>query len=232
MTVATDEEDERRRLAPGEDLVVDPPRQGRLRTLAVGGGVAVPEALGGRGTLLVAGLGGLDGRLLRRGDHLPLGDAATGGAPHHPEAATAVRRALFDPAPPIRILPGPDADRFEASALDTLLGASWVLSPTGDRSGLRLDGPALGRRDRDAAVSAPMVWGAIQVPAGGQPIVLGPDHPTTGGYPILAVVIGADRGRLAVRRPGSTVRFAAVSLDEARRAWREHQAALALVGSG
>jgi allophanate hydrolase subunit 2 len=69
-----------------------------------------------------------------------------------------------------------------------------------------------------------MVRGAIQVTLSGEPIVLGPDHPTTGGYPLIAAVIRADQGRLCARRPGTPVRFSAVSVDEAREAWRQHVA--------
>jgi allophanate hydrolase subunit 2 len=70
-----------------------------------------------------------------------------------------------------------------------------------------------------------MVRGALQVPSGAAPIVLGPDHPTTGGYPVLAVVIRADLGALLARRPGAAVRFQAVTVEEARRAWCAHRAA-------
>jgi allophanate hydrolase subunit 2 len=81
---------------------------------------------------------------------------------------------------------------------------------------MRLRGPALARLDDDRGASVPMVRGAIEVPASGEPIVLGPDHPTTGGYPVLAVVIRADQGALAARRPGAAVRFEAVTLEQAR----------------
>lgn len=172
----------------------------RVRYLAVRGGVEVPVVQGGRGTLLVAAFGGMDGRALRRGDRL-----AAGRSP----------RASFEPpsAPPpsdpraLRVLAGPDRDRFPPAALEALLGAPWVVSPRSDRIGVRLAGPALARCDADSGESAPMVRGAIQVPGSGEPIVLGPDHPTTGGYPVVATVLRADWGALMARAVGATVRF-------------------------
>ena len=176
----------------------------RVRYVAVRGGVAVAEVLGGRGTLLVAGLGGHGGRPLRVGDVLPIG------------ATKGIAARALPPAPdadaPIRVVPGPDLDRFGASALDVLLGSEYRVSPRSDRVGLRLVGPSLERAGDDAGVSAPMVRGAIQVPASGEPIVLGPDHPTMGGYPVVATVTSGDVGALMMRRPGSVVRFVAAAL--------------------
>jgi allophanate hydrolase subunit 2 len=159
----------------------------------------VPEVLGGRGTLPVAGLGGHEGRPLRKGDLLPVGHApgCAGDPPPLPRADT-----------PIRIVPGPDLERFSSKALDVLLGSEFRVSPRSDRVGTRLTGPPLERMGDDAGASAPMVRGAIQVPASGEPIVLGPDHPTMGGYPVLATVLSGDVGPLMMRAPGRAVLFA------------------------
>src|SRR5207237_5954503 len=119
----------------------------------------VPQVLGGRGTLLAAAFGGFEGRALRRGDVLPVG-GATG-------EAQLARDPPLDLDAPVRVRAGPDLDRFGASALPALLAGPWKLSPASDRTGTRLEGPALERADSDAAVSAPMVPGAIQVPKAG-----------------------------------------------------------------
>jgi allophanate hydrolase subunit 2 len=102
---------------------------------------------------------------------------------------------------------GPDDARFSPEALHVLLGEPFSLSPSSDRTGSRLVGPPLPRLDADDLASAPMVAGAIEVPASGDPIVLGPDHPTTGGYPVLAVIVRADLGRFHARPVGATIRF-------------------------
>ncbi len=174
----------------------------RVRYLAVRGGFDVPEVLGGRGTLLVAALGGHQGRPLRRGDVLPL------GAPKAFEPGVQPPLDL-DLQAPVRVRPGPDLASFAEGALETLFNSTWQLMPESDRTGTRLAGPLLARSGGDAALSAPMVPGAIQVPRAGAPIVLGPDHPTTGGYPLLGVVLQQDLGRFAARRVGQPVRFAA-----------------------
>jgi allophanate hydrolase subunit 2 len=174
----------------------------RVRYLAVRGGIDVPLVLGGRGTLLSAGFGGYDGRLLRRGDVL---------RPARAPACAGIVPPPPDPASPIAVALGPDVHRFAPNAVDVLLASTFVVDTLSDRAGIRLRGPTLPRVDADSDLSAPMVRGAVQVPSGGQPIVLGPDHPTIGGYPVLATVTRASYGSLAARPIGSEVRFVAVS---------------------
>jgi 5-oxoprolinase (ATP-hydrolysing) subunit C len=198
------------RVEDGQSIMVPPPEHGVVRYMAVDGGLAVPEVLGGRGTLPVARVGGWEGRSLQAGDLVPLGPPST---------------VLGQPVPrppwrgEARVVLGPELSRFGPDAVDTLLSQPFTVSATGNRVGMRLHGPSLSVKDSGEGLSAPMVRGAIQVPAGGEPIVLGPDHPTLGGYPVIAVVIRADQGSLAAPRPGDVVRFRAVSVDEARALW-------------
>jgi 5-oxoprolinase (ATP-hydrolysing) subunit C len=202
----------------------------RVRYVAIRGGVDVPLVLGGRGTLLAGGFGGHEGRPLRRGDALRSGPAAdaprarpdpdeprAGPSPDAPRArpdpdgprAWVPPHLLdaLDPRAAIRVVPGPDIERFTPDALGMLLGSRFEVAVQSDRVGVRLRGVVLPRADDDASLSAPMVRGAIQVPYAGEPIVLGPDHPTTGGYPVLATVTRADVGALMARPLGATVRF-------------------------
>ena len=199
----------------GMSFTVPAPEDASVRYVAVEGGLAVPEVLGGRGTLLVARLGGHEGRMLRPGDALPLGDG--GGTPE-----TLAPSDALDAAAPIRVTLGPDVERFDTATVSSLLSGAFTVSPASDRVGMRLKGPKLAHGDEGAGTSRPMVRGAIQVTLSGEPIVLGPDHPTTGGYPLIAAVIRADWGRLCARRPGAPVRFHAVSPGEAREAWHQH----------
>lgn len=196
VTIASDD-GEAHTLAAGASLTIACDGA-RVRYVAVRGGVDVPEVLGGRGTLLVASLGGHEGRALRRGDRLRVGDAPAVDArlPEPPDLTAHVR-----------VVPGPDRARFPDDALELLVSSSFVIEARSDRVGIRLSGPPLPRLGSDSGTSAPMVRGAIQVPPSGAPIVLGPDHPTTGGYPVLATVITADFGSLAARPPGARVRF-------------------------
>lgn len=204
------------RVEEGERMEVPAPTQAQVSYVAVEGGLAVPEVLGGRGTLPVARLGGLEGRLLKRGDVLPLG--AGGGVRVEGSAALAVDSE-------VRVVLGPDLERFGPGVQEVLLGSTFTVSPASDRVGMRLRGPTLPQVDTGAGLSGPMVRGALQVPSSGEAIVLGPDHPTIGGYPVVAVVIRADWGLLAARRPGTAVRFRAVGVAEAREIWRRQASA-------
>jgi allophanate hydrolase subunit 2 len=159
----------------------------RLRAgiLAVPGGLDAPLVLGGRGAL--------PGQLLRAGDRLRARGGLARPIPPRPPASS---------EDPVRVILGPDPADTAA-----LLAADFTISPLGDRVGVRLAGPRL-----DAAPlssSAPMVRGAIQATPSGELVVLGPDHPTTGGYPVVAVVVSADLERLLLLRPGAHVRFRA-----------------------
>ncbi len=191
-----------RALAAGERATFTRPASARVHYIAVRGGVDVPLVLGGRGTLLSAGLGGHEGRALRRGDVLAVG--------HAPRADAAITASPEVDAPAaIAIAAGPDVDVFDEAALALLTSATFTISPSSDRTGTRLVGPPLPSRDATARASSPMVRGAFEITPDGAAIVLGPDHPTTGGYPVLACLRVLDFGRFMRLPLGSTVRFAA-----------------------
>lgn len=194
-------------LRAGEELRLEGPVSGLHAVLAVDGGLALPPQLGSQSTLLRAGLGGLEGRALRRGDRLPLGPART----------LSGRLGLRAPQRPsrLRVLIGPAFDELDAASRRAFWQAEWRVGPQSDRMGLRLAGPLL-RRSGPELLSHAVLPGLIQLPPGGQPIVLGVDAQTTGGYPRLAQLIEADLWCLAQLRPGEAVGFARVELDEAR----------------
>ena len=110
--------------------------------------------------------------------------------------------------------PGPRHDWFDAAAWSLLLTSEWITSARSDRTGVRLEGPALERVPDLVGVelaSEGMLRGSIQVSPDGAPTVLGPDHPVTGGYPVIAVVVDASLDRLAQLRPGQPVRLRLVA---------------------
>ncbi len=180
-----------------------------VRYLAVAGGVDVPEILGSRSTLVAAAFGGFEGRPIRAGDVLGVRAGVA------IDRAFAARPTVGDPPDPAIILvtPGPHRHRFAPESWDELLAATFRISVRGDRVGVRLDGPKIARQGDDRAPPAAMVRGAIQITTDGTPIVLGPDHPVTGGYPVLAVVGRASQALLARLRPHRALRF---RLDESR----------------
>jgi 5-oxoprolinase (ATP-hydrolysing) subunit C len=186
-----------RTLAAGDKLVVTSEPM-RCTYLAIRGGVAAPRILDGSGTLLCAGLG----RPLRANDGIDAGTSA---------ASTPLAAEPFVQRDMILVMPGPDLDAFDAGALAALTSAPYRVLPTSDRVGTRLAGPALPRRPGHRESSRPMVRGALEVPRDGQPIILGPEHPTTGGYPVIAVIATAELGRFFSIRLGGSVRFALTS---------------------
>jgi len=192
--------------------------------LGLAGGVAAHRVLGSVSTYATAGLGGIDGRALRSGDVLvPVrrGDLAGAGLSWPAEAAPHPATATG----PILFVPGPDLRHLDADVVDAFTAATWRIGRAGDRMGLRLEGTPLpaGRE----IVSHALVPGAIQLPSGGQPLVLLVDGPTVGGYPVLGVVTRAEMPRLGQLRPGAAVRFRAEEPHRARAAWRAQQAGLA-----
>jgi biotin-dependent carboxylase-like uncharacterized protein len=195
------------RLPAGEELRLDGPISGLHGVLAVDGGIALPPQLGSLSTQLRAGIGGLQGRALRGGDRLPLG----------PARALKGRLGLRPPSRParLRVLIGPEFDELDAASRRAFWQAEWRVAPQSDRMGLRLAGPPL-RRSGAELLSHAVLPGLIQLPPGGQPIVLGVDAQTTGGYPRLAQLIEADLCYLAQLRPGEALGFARVEIDEAR----------------
>ncbi|HEY7064414.1 MAG TPA: 5-oxoprolinase subunit PxpB [Chloroflexota bacterium] len=218
--------------APAGGMLRFGKRQAGLRAyLAVAGGIHVPPVLGSAATYLRGEFGGHEGRALRAGERLAVGptppDAAalTGGA--LPPAA----RPPYSREPVVRVVLGPHAERFTAAGVDTLLGAAYTVSTAADRMGYRLEGPPLARQEPADILSQGMALGGIQVPGDGQPIILLADHQTTGGYPLVATVIRADLPLVAQLAPGDTLRFRAVSVDEARAAYLALLAALDAPGA-
>ena len=191
--------------ASGSVLSIGAPSTGLRCYLAVAGGVAVPAVLGSRSADLLSDLG--DGPL-RPGMKLPVGsDSALAGE----AGAIDVPARLIDRGgvAELRVIAGPRLDWFETDALDRLCSGTYTVTPASNRTGLRLDGEPM-RRPSDAELpSEGLVTGALQVPPDGLPILLLADHPTVGGYPVIAVVASADLGLAAQLRPGDRLRFTA-----------------------
>ncbi|WP_318204623.1 biotin-dependent carboxyltransferase family protein [Streptomyces sp. SCL15-4] len=186
----------------GELLEVGAATAGVRGYVAVTGGIAVEPVLGSRATDLLSGLGPAP---LADGTVLPLGPPA--GAPARVDGAP-------QPRPPaelvLRVTLGPRDDWFTADAVRDLTTRAYRVSAASNRIGLRTEGPALERARAGELPSEGMVLGAVQVPPDGRPVVFLADHPTTGGYPVIAVVRAADLPAAAQAPPGTPVRFVPV----------------------
>ncbi len=195
--------------------------------LAISGGIGTPLLYGSRATSPNAMIGGLDGRLLKDGDNLPLcpdmvrPDAAMGLADRMLSDLT-----VYDAPASIRVVLGPQDDRFTDQAKAVFLSSTYQVSPMLNRMGMRLDGPVLDHCDNADIASDGIVNGSIQVPGDGKPIILLADHQTTGGYTKMATVIQADLPVLARLKPGDAILFSAISVEDAEQAARDHEALL------
>jgi biotin-dependent carboxylase-like uncharacterized protein len=187
------------RVRPGQTVEIGAATRGLRSYVAISGGIAVDRVLGSRSTDLLSGLGPAP---LRDGDLLPLGP---------PEGPPAVIDYAPYPPPPtgllLRVLLGPRHDWFTDEALTTLVRATYTVAPASNRIALRLDGPPLRRHHTAELPSEPVITGAVEVPPDGHPLIFLNDHPTTAGYPVIAVVVSDDLASCAQARPGTIVRL-------------------------
>ncbi|MGY3442715.1 biotin-dependent carboxylase-like uncharacterized protein [Bradyrhizobium sp. USDA 4473] len=198
-------------LKAGQRLSIGSSRDGARAILAVSGGFAIKPMLGSVATHARSQLGGLNGGPLRNGDLLPL---ATPDLPDRPHLMLSPAHRIQHDGP-IRVLLGPQDDAFSAEGITTFLTSDYEVTALSDRMGYRLDGPPVAHAGAVGIVSDGIVFGSIQVPGNGQPIILLADRQTTGGYPKIATVISADFPRLAQLRPGQRIRFQAIEEDAA-----------------
>jgi biotin-dependent carboxylase-like uncharacterized protein len=213
------------RLAAGDVVRVGAARAGVRGYIAFAGGIDVPPVLGSRATYLRGRMGGMHGRALARDDRLRLGAAPTPRRRVVPDAA----RPQWGGDIVLRVVLGPQADRFTDAGVATFLDSTYEVLPQSDRMGARLNGPRIGHARGHDIISDGIALGAVQVPGDGQPIVLLVDRQSTGGYTKIATVCSFDVARVGQAKPGHRVRFAAVDIASAHRLLRDSDAALASV---
>ena len=211
----------------GSLLRLTPPRAGIWRGsrayLCIAGGIDVPVVLGSRSTQLRGAFGGHEGRALRQGDRLPVGQPARAAvAPGIGAMPPALALpALRDELPAIRVIPGSEYGRYTQASRKALWQSPWRVTPQSDRYGFRLAGQGLEPVAPIELRSHGIVPGVIQVPHGGQPIVQMRDAQPSGGYPKIGTIIEADLWRFAQAPIGSQVRFVECGWDEALAAGEE-----------
>jgi biotin-dependent carboxylase-like uncharacterized protein len=197
----------------GRTLSAGATRSGARCYFCVQGGVRVPEFLGSASTHILSGLGGFEGRPLRKGDTLQIG-AAEGRFRARRLAPNAVRRLSARTA--LRVTPGPQAEWFSDAALSAFHGTAYRVGEQSNRMGLRLEGAPLAQENARPMITEGVSLGAIQIPPGGSPIILFVEQQTTGGYPKIANIIAADLHRVGQLRPRDEIRFEPVTFEAAR----------------
>ncbi len=202
------------KVEPGQTLRVGATTSGARCYLCVQGGIAVKPFLGSASTHILSGLGGFQGRPLRKGDVLRIAPARK---PFRKRTiAPQVTEHLYG-RKILRVTSGPQADWFSQSSLRSFYASTYRVGEQSNRMGLRFEGgAAISPRGAGQMITEGVSLGAIQVPAGGAPIILFVEQQTTGGYPKIANVISADLHRIGQLRPRDEIRFEQVTFDRAR----------------
>lgn len=202
------------RIRPGQTLAFGPTRSGARCYLCVHGGFAVPLFLGSASTHILSGLGGFSGRALRKGDTIAIGDSSMD---YQQRSVAPAALQKLAPRKTLRVTSAPQESWFAESALSRFYQGTYRVSEESNRMGLRLIGPEVQTEKPHQMITEPVALGAIQIPAGGQPIILFVEQQTTGGYPKIANVISADLSSVGQLRPRDEIRLERVSSAEARK---------------
>jgi biotin-dependent carboxylase-like uncharacterized protein len=207
-------------LEPGTKLMFGATRNFARGYLAIAGGIQVDPFLGSASTHVLSGLGGFEGRALRKGDRLRIGKASK-KVPRR--RITLAALYAFKPRKVLRVTEGPQADWFSEAAKQVFYRDVFRVSEESDRVGLRLEGTALDGSVGREMITEGVSLGAVQVTPSGQPIILFVEQQTTGGYPKIANIIAADLHRIGQLRPRAEIRFQRTSLAVARSLWIEQE---------
>jgi len=198
---------------PGQTLRVGSTRSGARSYLCVQGGIIVKPFLGSASTHLLSGLGGHQGRPLRKGDALQIGPAT---ASFRKKSITPQALQHLSPRKALRVTPGPQSDWFPESSRQLFYKSAYRVAEDSNRMGLRLEGQHIAQRSSGEMITEGVSIGAVQIAAGGLPIILFVEQQTTGGYAKIANVISADLHSLGQLRPRDEIRFERVDWDAAR----------------
>ena len=212
---------------PGGTLRLGATRSGARCYLCVQGGIVVTPFLGSGSTQILTGLGGFEGRSLRKGDVLHIGSATRS---FRKKTISPQVLKYLSPHKVLRVTPGPQMDWFSESSRRAFYAGTYRVSEQSNRMGLRLKGTRVSQSAGGGMITEGISLGAVQVPPGGLPIILFVDQPTTGGYPKIANVISADLHRVGQLRPGDEIQFEQVTLEIARSLLIEQEKLLASAG--
>jgi antagonist of KipI len=200
----------------GKTLRLEATHTGARCYLCVRGGIAVKMFLGSASTHLLSGLGGFGGRALRKGDVLKIGTAG-GGFRTFRKRRVAVRGVeKVAPRKTLRVTAGPQSDWLSEEARKMFYAGTYRVTEDSNRMGLRLEAAAIAPVSGGEMISEGVSLGAVQITAGGRPIILFVEQQTTGGYPKIANVISADLSSLGQLRPRDEIRFEPVEMELAR----------------
>ncbi|MBN2047621.1 MAG: biotin-dependent carboxyltransferase family protein [Anaerolineaceae bacterium] len=210
----------------GSRVRLEPGNLGVWAYLAVAGAFNLEPALGSNSTYLRGAVGGVEGRTLRKGDRLPIGEPAVDLTTAAGRMLPENKRPSYSKSPTLRVILGPQLESFTPKGIQQFLSNDYQVTDQSDRMGYRLVGAPIEHAGSSDIISDGVVTGSIQVPSSRQPIIMMADHQTTGGYPKIATVIQADLPLLAQCRAGAKVRFCQVEPNTALVIYRAQMDAL------
>lgn len=182
--------------------------------------LTVPTIMGSKSTFIRGNLGGIEGRKLANGDEIKLGDG------HLSKYGSYLPKYLipdYKKEDTLRVVMGPQDDYFTDEAIEAFLNSNYKITSEADRMGYRLDGPKIDHKVGADILSDGIVFGSVQVPGHGAPIIMMADRGTTGGYTKIATVITPDLNILAQMGPGWSVDFKKITVEESHEIYKEYE---------
>ncbi|RAS97617.1 KipI antagonist, partial [Bacillus cereus] len=198
------------------------------------GGIHIDRIMGSKSTYIRAAIGGIEGRMLKKGDYFQIGERSEMAncfiqdlqKDEHIKTKWAINsnvRPKYKRNPKLRVITDFEYDQFTEESIQAFFTKEYKVSNYADRMGYRVEGEVLNRAVEKEILSSPVTFGTIQIPNGGQPIILMADRQTTGGYPRMGNIISVDLPLLAQLKPGDYVSFEKITLEEAEQLYIEQE---------
>jgi antagonist of KipI len=224
----------------GSMLCLGKAKSGCRAYVTFAGGININRTMGSKSTYIRAALGGIEGRMLKKGDYFQIGTGAEVASRFiqnlQEEKRIKTKWAICNNALPkykkhpiLRVITDFEYDQFTEESIKSFFSKEYKVSNYADRMGYRLDGEVLNRVEEIEILSSPVTFGTIQVPNGGQPIILMADRQTTGGYPRIGNVISVDLPLLAQLKPGDYVTFEKITMEEAAQLYIKQEISMSLL---
>ncbi|MGE6596368.1 biotin-dependent carboxyltransferase family protein [Bacillus proteolyticus] len=224
----------------GSMLCLGKAKSGCRAYVTFAGGINIDRTMGSKSTYIRAALGGIEGRMLKKGDYFQIGTGSGVTSRFiqnlQEEERIKTKWAICNDALPkykkypiLRVITDFEYDQFTEESIKSFFSKEYKVSNYADRMGYRLDGDVLNRVEEIEILSSPVTFGTIQVPNGGQPIILMADRQTTGGYPRIGNVVSVDLPLLAQLKPGDYVTFEKITMEEAAQLYIKQETSMCLL---
>lgn len=207
------------RIQKGDELKFGSCKEGCRAYICFAGGVDVPEVMGSKSTYIRGNYGGIEGRAIKAGDLIGIGDSLFDFHYLHGRKLRPEDIPNFDENRPVEFIFGPHVNEFTKDTVKEFLNGSYTVSNASDRMGYRLEGPQLQHINGPDIISDFMTVGTIQIPGSGQPIVHMSDCGTSGGYTKIGVIITTDLSFMGQKKPGDKIQFKSVGIEDAHKKW-------------